>query len=55
MECFQSLYAESFRNMSAHERAKFIVEASSSVHLVVLGLSCGVLLILISALVVRLF
>ena len=52
---FQGLYAESFRNMSASERANFIVEASSSFHLVILGLLSGVSLMLISELVAKLF
>jgi hypothetical protein len=52
---FQRLYAESFREMSVSERANFIVDASSSVGLVVLGLLTGILLILISAIVLKLF
>ena len=52
---FQGLYAESFRDMSPSERANFIVNASSSVHLVILGLWSGILLILISVLVTKLF
>jgi hypothetical protein len=52
---FQGIYAESFRNMSAGERANFIVNASSPVRLVAVGLSSGVLLILISELVAKLF
>ena len=48
---FQALFAESFRDMSASERANFIVNASSSVRLVILGLLSGILLILTSALV----
>ena len=52
---FQGLYAESFRDMSPGERANFIVNASSSVRLVMLGLLSGILLILISVLVMKLF
>ena len=52
---FQGLYAESFRDMSASERANLIVNASSSVRLVILGLLSGILLILISVLVTNLF
>lgn len=46
---FQLLYAESFRDMSSSERANFIIDASSSISLVILGLLSGILLILISA------
>ena len=52
---FQGLYTESFRNMSPGERANFIVNTSSSVRLVILGLLSGILLILISTLVTKLF
>lgn len=52
---FQGLYAESFRDMSSSERANFIVDASSSVRLVILGLLSGILLILISVFVWKLF
>jgi len=52
---FQRTYAESFRDMSASERANYIVDASSSVRLVILGLLSGVLLIIISVLVTRWF
>ena len=45
---FRVLYAESFRDMSSDERANFIVDASSSVGLPILGLLSGILLILIS-------
>jgi len=48
---FRGTYMESFRDMSPGERANFIVEASSSFRLVILGLLSGVLLILISQLV----
>jgi hypothetical protein len=46
---YRATYAESFRAMSAGERAKFIIDASSSIRLVLLGLLSGLLLILISA------
>jgi hypothetical protein len=52
---FQSLYAESFRQMSSGERAKFIVDASDSANLLILGLLSGVLLILISWFVTKMF
>jgi hypothetical protein len=52
---FQLLHAESFRNMSSSERANFIVSASSSVSLVILGLLTGILLILISVFVTKVF
>jgi hypothetical protein len=52
---FRLLYAESFRDMSNGERANFIIGASSSVSLVILGLLSGVLLILISVFVTKLF
>ena len=55
LERFRGLYADSFRNMSPGERADFIVNASSSVRLVVIGLLSGVLLILISELVAKLY
>lgn len=45
---FHFLYAESFRNMSNSERANFIIDASSSFRLVILGLLSGILLILAS-------
>jgi hypothetical protein len=52
---FRSLYAESFRDMSSSERANFIVDASSSAGLIILGLLSGVLLILISVFVTKMF
>ena len=52
---FQLLYAESFRDMSSSERANFIINASSSVSLVILGLLSGILLILISVFVTEIF
>jgi hypothetical protein len=48
---FQLLSAESFRDMSPAERADAIVNASSPVRLVILGLTSGVLLMLISLVV----
>ena len=54
-DTFQALYAESFRNMSDSERANFIVNASSSFRIVILGLLSGIMLILISVLVAKLF
>jgi len=45
---YQSVYAESFRDMSSGERAKYIINASSSYRLVILGLVSGILLILIA-------
>jgi hypothetical protein len=47
---FQMLSAESFREMSPGERANFIIDASSSLSLFILGLLTGILLILISVL-----
>jgi len=52
---FQLLYAESFRDMSSSERANFIINASSSVSMVILGLLSGILLILISVFVTKMF
>jgi hypothetical protein len=46
---FQLLYAESFREMSNSDRANFIINASSSVSLLILGLLSGLWLILLSA------
>jgi len=48
-DTFLLFHAESFRDMSSSEQANFIVNASSSVHLFILGLLIGILLILISA------
>jgi hypothetical protein len=47
----QRLPAESLRDMSPGERANFILDASSSVRLVIIGLLSGILLNLISLLV----
>ena len=52
---FQLLYAESFRDMSPGERANFMVAANSPVRLAILGLLSGVLLILISVFVTKVF
>lgn len=49
---FQYLYAESFRGMSSSERANFILNVSSSLNLVILGLLSGLFLILISAILI---
>jgi hypothetical protein len=46
---FQLFHAESFRDMSSSEQANFIINASSSLRLVILGLLIGIWLILISA------
>jgi hypothetical protein len=46
---FQLLDAESFRGMSSSERAIFIINASSSLSTVILGVLTGILLFLISA------
>jgi hypothetical protein len=48
---FQRYSAESFRGMSPSERANFIVNASSSMRLAILGLLSGILLILVSVLI----
>ena len=45
----QLLDMESFRGMSNSERADFVVSASSSLRLVILGLLSGLLLIIVSA------
>ncbi len=46
---FRSLGSESFRDMSSSERADFIVNISSSLSTVILGILTGILLIVISA------
>ena len=51
---FQRVYVESFRDMSPGEQADFIVNASSSVRLVMISLISGILLFLISVLVTKL-
>jgi hypothetical protein len=50
-EAFQRIDAESFRGLSPAERANFIVEASSSLRLVIVTLMAGILLIILSLLV----
>jgi hypothetical protein len=52
---FQLLSAESFRDMSSSDRANLIINASSSVSLVILGVLSGILLILISWFVTKIF
>lgn len=52
---FQVLYAESFRDMSASERANLIISASISGRLVILGFLSGILLFIISFLLTKLF
>jgi hypothetical protein len=47
---FQRLGSESFRDMSPGERANFIVDVSSPVRLVIVGVSSGILLFILSAL-----
>lgn len=47
---FQLIQTESFRHMSNSERANFIVEASSSLSALILGILSGLWLVLISAL-----
>lgn len=54
-QVFQLLSAESFRGMSSGERANFIINASSPVRLVILGLLSGILLMIISVLVMKIF
>ncbi len=51
---FRDLAAESFRGMSSGERMRFIVDASSPLRTVILGVLTGLLLILISAIVMQL-
>lgn len=52
---FQSIYSESFRTMSPGERADFIVNSSSSVSMVILSFLSGILLMLISVFVMKMF
>jgi hypothetical protein len=52
---FQLLFAESFRDMSSSERANFIINSSSPVRMVILGLLSGILLIIISVFVTKMF
>ena len=46
---FQVLSADSFRGMSSGERAQFIIDVSSSLSALILGVLSGLSLILISA------
>lgn len=48
-------HMESLRDMSPGERADFIVQASSSARLVILGALSGIMLILVSVFVPKLF
>lgn len=52
---YQLLNAESFRGMSSSERTNFIIDASSSMSTVILGVLTGILLMLISAIAAYLF
>jgi hypothetical protein len=48
-------HTESFRDMSSSERANLIIQASSSVRLLILGLLSGILLIFISLFLPKMF
>ena len=50
---FLSVYAESFRHMSSSEKADYIVNISSSMSALILGVSSGILLIIISAILTK--
>ncbi|MGW8227214.1 MAG: hypothetical protein ACWGOY_15845 [Anaerolineales bacterium] len=52
---FQLLHSESFRDMNRGEQANFIVNASSSYHLLILGLLSGIILILISVFATKMY
>ena len=52
---YQLFSAESFHNMKSGEQANFIINASSSYRLVILGLLSGILLIIISAILTKPF
>lgn len=52
---FQLISAESFRGMSTSERANFIIEASSSMSALILGVLSGIFLIILSAIAAYLF
>jgi hypothetical protein len=54
-DTFQLLSGESFRGMSSGERANFIINASNSLRAVVLGVLTGILLVLISVFVTKIF
>lgn len=55
LNVFQQLYAESFRDMNSMQKVNFIVDASSPISQVILGFLTGLLLILIAAVVAKLF
>lgn len=52
---YRSVHAESFNHMSSSERANFIINASSSLRLAILGLLSGMLLFIISWSVTKFF
>ncbi len=52
---FQTLHAETFRGMSNIERINFVINTSSSLGTVVLGVLVGILLMLISAVAAYMF
>ena len=52
---FQQFQAESFRGMSRSEQARFIIDTSSSVSTVILGVLSGIFLIILSAMAAYLF
>jgi hypothetical protein len=52
---FQQIQAHSLREMSASEQANFIIQASSSVRVVILGLVSGILLCILSFFMTKLF
>ncbi len=52
---FQFINSESFRNISSIERLNFIIDASSPISLVILGVLSGTMLILIAVLVTEIF
>lgn len=51
----QQVHAETFREMSGGERTDFILEVSNSFNLMILGMVSGVLLVLLSLAVIRIF
>ena len=52
---YQQIHAESFSHMSNSERVNFIIETSSPMSLVILGVLSGVILITIAVLVTEMF
>ena len=52
---YQMFHIDTFRNMSASEQANYVIELSSSVHLAILGILSGILLILASWFVTKIF